>query len=121
MRDIGKSRRKEKKPTRNGLQISLEVPESFDYGNTVPRLHAVSVESHAPKDAEMAMLEDLSSDSEKSIVLKDGEFRRATSWLAKPFMQPPTNQRDDVLPRIERLWTGRMDPFVQYPIVRVFQ
>ena len=127
MRDIGRSRRKE---TRHGklkpLQFSLEIPDSIGDSrpvkekgpiqdsdsllkpvNTTPPLRITHVAEHEPTFPQnnhvdsAAFTEPQYASLEKSQVLLHGTA----------VAEPP----------IDRLWTGRMDPFIKYPIAMNFR
>lgn len=104
MRDIGKARRKEGK---RGIsfQFTLEVPDSLGNFSVPPvepqdPVHQLNqltlLERNAP-----AVYQNTSVPSESG-----SRYDRVP-----PFIHQQASQ-----PSIERLWTGRMDPFIQYPI-----
>lgn len=116
MKNIGKSRRKEpkkRKPNENPNLFLLEIPEPF----------------YRIGD---------SSKTEITDTLDDHDIRKDTGVIFPPEYTPstlsvmsnkpisssvqPSDSRNvgdmKYYPQIERLWTGRTDPFVRYPIVR---
>jgi hypothetical protein len=121
MKDIGMSRRKEKKIEKpNSLHFSLEVPDSFDF----PKLEPKFDRSHGSQ--ELSLSEDEISETlstEAAHPFDDTALQVVPKWWIDAMRQPyfRSTQLDfqasgSAIPRIERLWTGRMDPFVRYPI-----
>jgi len=123
MKDIGKSRRKEKR----GRKINLEIPSAapsqpkdhVSQSRTWSGIHqntngmAGSIEvphisSMAPNSSFGSMSD--RDDASKTVQPLQGDLhdilKPAIGW----------HQASALSPRIDRLWTGRMDPFVRYPV-----
>jgi hypothetical protein len=128
MKDIGKARRKDKtneKP--NSLRFDLEIPNSFGRGDNVPSVEELKPNDFDAEDVILASSYDSSSyhwhtpDDEHS---SGDTTMQVLSTRRTDTTQPPPSadtQLDLYIAAlaasgIERLWTGRMDPFIQYPI-----
>lgn len=94
MRDIGKSRRKE----RRHPQVCLEVPKVI---NNAPREPARSKEENG-----------VGSNTRK----RPNETPTRTDSHMQPQYQLSNDSSDMQLPALDRTWTGRIDPFVKFPV-----
>lgn len=122
MKDIGKSRRKQgwrgKFPT---WEISFDSPESMD---------SMDSRSLAPGTTETDPNGEYGLDADvlgsgitpvRSQQPDDWNFPSALPLYLVPKkpttkVQPQPSTMSGVAPTFDRLWTGRMDPFVRYPI-----
>jgi len=120
MRNIGKSRRKEKRNDKPN-DFTLEIPESFHHPNSSLVVDDFSLDEAAMDLVGIGVVRQgligtvevgpLSYDHDSQIIPSD--------VLQQPHSQIGEQALDvvsTVVPRIERVWTGRMDPFIQYPI-----
>ncbi|KAE9372193.1 hypothetical protein N431DRAFT_375200 [Stipitochalara longipes BDJ] len=120
MKDIGKSRRKEKR----GRKINLEVPPAApseprvndhpprrnhqNTDNTDSTIEVPHIAATAP-DSSYGSVSD-GEDASQTVPHLQGDLhdilKQAIGW----------HQASAFSPGIDRLWTGRMDPFVRYPV-----
>ena len=111
MKDIGKARRKEgrKEPL---AKFNLEIADSLEGLTELPLRGPNSMKQHKQPWAlqESAPIVNV---TEIQSVLLNPAYPRDIVWH---FVQPQTYAVPDTTPSIERLWTGRMDPFIDYPI-----
>jgi hypothetical protein len=107
MKDIGRARRKE---GRKGapLRFALEIPDSLE-DISAPSGVEVLYLDHQPNP--LRILEGsvpLVNRNKWTLSKTD-----ASQYEVQPYTQSPTA---DNFPFIDRLWTGRMDPFIRYPV-----
>lgn len=107
MKDIGRSRRK---PSRREmpLEFTLEVPDNMEVFTAQPK----STESDDGIGSVTPA--DLSATSNPDSLPTSKSDSSCTSRSLDPKHSPC--RAVPAMPSIDRLWTGRMDPFVQYPI-----
>jgi hypothetical protein len=122
MKEIGRSRRKtENYQKDNQIHVELEVPEDFTRQETRPEPNVKDLVRKSKSNEQIldAINELPISSVAGSFLLKgaSGPLQVIPS-KALAFLQLSRAAKDTELPRIERLWTGRMDPFIRYPIVR---
>jgi hypothetical protein len=111
MRDIGKARRKEGKRVLP-IRFTLEVPDSLE-SLGVPS----AVELHDPVpllDQPGIPWESFPSVTQDAFVPSESGGPRAE--VEPSIQQAASLVKSLVVPSVERLWTGRMDPFLRYPI-----
>lgn len=128
MKDIGKLRRKPKtneKP--NSLRFDLEIPDSFGHLDihVIPRMEEVDEITFSTDGVSLPSVYDGSMhDSDESEKLSPPvayTMQAGSSHGTEVMRQPQSidggrHRTALASPRIERLWTGRMDPFIHYPI-----
>jgi hypothetical protein len=109
MKDIGKARRKEhhkEKP----LRLTLEVPDLLAT-LTPPTLDVLELDQagKVPTTGQKGRLELRNNQSKTKTDASEDD--------TNPLRQLETSHlTTNLLPPIERIWTGRMDPFIRYPI-----
>jgi hypothetical protein len=108
MRDIGKSRRKFAR-RETSLQFTLEVPNDQDIFNGPPKSTELDhvIGSVSPVNVKTA-----SNLANQSAVEPDGSCMCRTPKLNSS----RTLRTGSAIPSFDRLWTGRMDPFIKYPV-----
>jgi hypothetical protein len=130
MRDIGKSRRKDARHKKlPPLQFSLEIPASINDFHFALRAKELD-----PIQASDSLLEPFNNAFTSSIpqapedepttysIVKLVDSAAVTRPSAEPQhagfekSQVSSNGTAGAAPQIDRLWTGRMDPFIKYPI-----
>jgi hypothetical protein len=109
MRDIGKARRKEGRRV-VPVRFELEVPESTD--SLQPRVVEQEV-SDLSKQPRLSQ-ENFPSVTEGVLVSSNPDV--VLDGIEPVIAQQAAPREVSVVPSIDRLWTGRMDPFVKYPI-----
>ncbi|KAH8593676.1 hypothetical protein B0O99DRAFT_208169 [Bisporella sp. PMI_857] len=120
MKEIGRSRRKtENYQKDNQIHVELEVPEDFTRQETRPEPNVKDLVRKSKSNEQIldAINELPISSVAGSFLLKgaSGPLQVIPS-KALAFLQLSRAAKDTELPRVERLWTGRMDPFIRYPI-----
>lgn len=110
MKDIGKARRKE---TRRGkpLQFTLEVPDSLEDLCGLPVVEDLDL---VEQPTQPRILEESVPPVNQNFpfIFNPGASEDSVRPSIKPHATYPTH----VISSIERVWTGRMDPFINYPI-----
>lgn len=125
MKKIGLSRRKDKIHERPIVtQIVLDVPDAFDY--SIPHDKTEWLEDHDEVLAAVLHEDLLKSSTENStgiISLRSpANEESAGTWTLSTLDRQLHGQRTEtgsaifIPPKLEKFWTGRMDPFVNYPI-----
>lgn len=112
MRDIGKSRRKQ----RRYPQICLEVPE--DIGHLALPLRSSSSQQKAIPPIRVSSKEKHSLPALKECPQHDPASTKGACPRPQ-YLQPRNEEHEpatEELPIIDRTWTGRIDPFVKFPV-----
>jgi hypothetical protein len=103
MRDIGKLRRKAGHRDKvSSFQFTLEVPDDIDIFNNSTR----SIESGEACSSALQVEAADNIHISNSLLHLDNE----SALLSNP------SELSSAVPAIDRVWTGRMDPFAKYPI-----
>lgn len=94
------------------FQFPLEVPDSLENFSAPP----VEPQDPAEQLSQLTLLDrNTITEYQNTDMPSESGVPRDSSVL--PFIYQRINHPTAVsVPSIERLWTGRMDPFVQYPI-----
>ncbi|KIM95836.1 hypothetical protein OIDMADRAFT_59618 [Oidiodendron maius Zn] len=109
MKDIGKARRKYGK-IQGLFRFTLGVPDSLDLNRPPAEPHYSVQQPNRPtvRDGDISRV-----NQNTFMPLESSGLHNST----EPFLHQQTSQPAAVVvPPIERLWTGRLDPFVRYPI-----
>ncbi|KAH7413156.1 hypothetical protein BKA64DRAFT_346789 [Cadophora sp. MPI-SDFR-AT-0126] len=114
MKDIGKSRRKDKR----NRQVSLELPESIGEARTFQNF---AFEENSLVSHKNAEVKSCTSFCPQSYFQTSGSLHAAPECLQQPHQDYPYDFRDSRAlsqspPAIERLGSGRGDPFARYPV-----
>jgi hypothetical protein len=107
MKDIGRARRKE---GRKGapLRFPLEIPDSLEDFSAPTGVEVLYLDQQPNRPRILEEGVQLVNRNKWTLSKPD-----ASQYEVQPYTQSPT---PDNFPSIDRLWTGRMDPFVRYPV-----